>query len=111
MTAEAVEHLGLAAAGVGFGGLLADTVGEVAGEDGGAQESEQSDPVLGVGDCECVDGRQKEEVEEECSGDGGDDGVTKAPVGREDEDQDQQRKRDGGGVDAGEVAIESYNTG
>ena len=111
LAAEAVEHLGLAAAGVGFVGLFADAIGEMAGKDRGAEEGKQSDPVLGVGDGERVDGREEEVVEADGCGDGCDDGVTESPVGCEDEDDKKQCERYGGGVGAKDVTVESYNTG
>ena len=111
LAAEAVEHLRLAAAGVGFFGLLADAVGEVAGVDGGAEEGEQRDPVLGVGDGEGADRRKEEVVEADGGGNGGADGVAQAPVAGENQDQQQQGERDGGVVGAEVVAVESYNTG
>ena len=65
LTSEAVEHLGFEAAGVGLVRLLADAGGQVAGVDGGAEEGEEGDPVLGVADGEGADRGKEVVVEEE----------------------------------------------
>ena len=89
----------------------ADARGEMAGVDGGAEEDEEGDPVLGVADGEGA-GRGKEVVVEEegcaqrCAN-----GVAQAPTAGKEQNKEKKSQRNGGVVCPGKVMIESYNTG
>ena len=69
---------------------------QIAGDDGDGQKGEERDPVLRIGDGQCPNRRQKEEIEGEHRHDGHDDRDTK-PRHRGGAEHDQeQRQRHGG---------------
>ena len=91
---------------MGVGGLAAGAVGEFAGDAGGDEKSEESDPVLRIGDGEGSDGRKKIIVEGERGHDSEKNGEAKSPVSRDPEDHQEKGQSDGGRVYVDDAAVE-----
>ena len=96
--AEGVEALDVALAIHCVQGLLFHARRKPAGDERGGEKTEERDPVLRVGDGELSDGRQKEEVESERGGEGGERGFDESPGAGEQQDQQQICEADRGGI-------------
>ncbi len=109
VAAEGKKHGKLALAVACFFSLAAGTLGKAAADDACGQESEQGKPVLGVVDGERADWGEEIKVVADRSGDGQDHGLTQGPAGGDEEDEEQQGERDGGGVDAEPRVIDEHD--
>ncbi len=98
--AERVQALEIALASHGFDRPLSGPARQLARHDRGQQERRERDPVLRVRDRQGADRRQKEEVEAEHGHDRGERRLADSPRGRDEQNRDDVRQRDGGGIDA-----------
>ena len=100
--AEGVEPFRFLLAPLGFGGLFLGAVGEVAGDETGQYEGEESHPIFRIGDGELADRRQEIVVIRERGTDGNDDGRNKATGCGGGEHDDEEEESDSGRVDGDE---------
>ena len=107
--AESVKPFHIAAALNGVGSLPAGAVGELAGDAGSYQKSEQRDPVLRIGDGEGSDGRKKIIIEGERGQHGEKNGEAKSPVRRDPQHHQQKCQCHGSGIYVNEAPVNLSN--
>ena len=97
--AEGVEALHFLLALLGFARAVLGMRGEAAGDDGGGEKGAQGDPILGLGDVECANGRKEKEIETQDGEDRAGDRFDQPPFRADEQDGDHIGESGGGGVD------------